>query len=160
MKVRLATQADVDLLAHLNRDVQKLHADAHPQLFKQPDDLEPFKTDIRDRILADADGRVVIVEDDGQAVGYVYVHFLRRPETAYTYAREFLHIDQISVKPECQGRGYGRALMQAVFDLAAAQQIERVTLDTWDFNQNAQAFFARMGFKVFHYRMEVYLSNE
>lgn len=159
MNIRMATQDDVDLLALLNRDVQKLHADARPNLFKQPDDLEPVKADIRDRMLADADGRVLIIEDDGQAAGYVYVQFVRRAETAYTYARQFLHIDQISVKPEYRGKGYGRALMQAVFDLATTQGIERVTLNTWDFNEIAQVFFARMGFQTFNYRMDVSLST-
>ncbi len=160
MNIRLATQDDVETIALLNRDVQKLHADARPYLFKQPDDLEPVKADVRDRMLTDADSRVLLVEDDGLAVGYVYVRIFRRPETAYTYAHQFLHIDQISVKSECQGKGYGRALMEAIFDLARNEKIERVTLDTWDFNRYAQAFFRRMGFRTFNYRMDICVGTD
>ncbi len=160
MNIRLATQDDVETIALLNRDVQKLHADARPHLFKQPGDLEPVKADIRDRMLMDADSRVLLAEHDGQVVGYVYVRIFRRPETAYTYAHQFLHIDQIAVKPEFQGRGYGQALIEAVFDLARNEEIERVTLDTWDFNQYAQAFFRMMGFRTFNYRMDVCISAD
>ncbi|MBI5670256.1 MAG: GNAT family N-acetyltransferase [Chloroflexi bacterium] len=155
MKVRVATVEDVDAIALLNREVQQLHADAQPHLFKQPDDLEAVKADIRDRMLADADGRVLLVEDGGQPVGYVYARFFWRPETAYTYAVHFLHIDQISVKSEWRHTGCGRALIEAVFDLARAAGVEQVTLDTGDFNRNAQAFFARMGFQMFMHRMAV-----
>jgi ribosomal protein S18 acetylase RimI-like enzyme len=154
MMVRLATMADAGSLAVLNRDVQRLHADAEPGTFIPPDDLAPIVADFQGRVLTDVDGRVFLVEMDGEAVGYVYVRIIQRPQNAYTYALNFLHIDQIAVKSAHQGSGCGRALMQAVFDLACAEGIERVTLDTWAFNTQAQGFFAKMGFKVFMYRMD------
>lgn len=160
MSVRLATQEDAEAIAFLNREVQQMHADAQPHLFKQPGDLEPFKADIRDRMLANEDGRVLIAEDDGHPVGYVYLQFICRPENAYTYARRFVHIDQISVKSECRKTGAGRALIEAVFELARRENIERITLDTWNFNENARIFFAHMGFNVFNYRMDILLTNE
>jgi len=160
MKIRLATAEDVDMLVGLNADVQKLHADAMPHLFKQPSDLGSLAADFRDRILADADGSTFIVEDEDQAMGYIYIRIVRRPENAYTYAQNLIYIDQISVTPASQGKGCGRALMAAVFDLARSQGIDRVVLDTWAFNTPAHGFFERMGFKPFNYRMDVYLSGQ
>jgi len=160
MKIRLATAEDVDMLVGLNADVQKLHADAMPYLFKQPSDLASLAVDFRDRILADSDGSTFIVEDEGQARGYVYIRIVQRPENAYTYAQNLIYIDQISVTPTAQGKGYGRALMEAVFDLARSQGIDRVVLDTWAFNIPAHRFFERMGFKPLNYRMGVYLSGQ
>lgn len=154
-KIRLATSADTGMLATLNKDVQKLYADARPDVFKQPGALDAIAEDLRVRFIEDADSCIFLVELDGVPVGYAAVSVVRRPESLYAYARSHVHIDQIAVKPSAQGRGCGRALIEAVFDMARTQNINRVTLDTWDFNVNAQAFFKQMGFSPYHYRMDV-----
>ncbi|HOT91949.1 MAG TPA: hypothetical protein PLN71_10320 [Anaerolineae bacterium] len=41
----------------------------------------------------------------------------------------------------------------AVRDLAKAQGISTVALDTWFFNEKAQAFFAHEGFTMFNERL-------
>ncbi|MCB9452004.1 MAG: GNAT family N-acetyltransferase [Anaerolineaceae bacterium] len=160
MQIRQATLADAEIVGRLICDVQQLHADALPHLFKPADDPALFVADCRERILVNPDGWVFVVEDDGEAIGYVYAHVSERPENAYTYARRMIHIDQISVKPDYQGGGYGRALINAVFDLARREGVERVTLGTLGFNTQAQGFFRKMGFDVFTYQMDVYLKEE
>jgi ribosomal protein S18 acetylase RimI-like enzyme len=160
MKIRQAGMEDAETVAGLICDVQQLHAQALPHLFKPADDPAPFVADCRERILADPDSRVFIAEDRGKAVGYVVARVLHQPETAYTYARSVVHVDQISVRPGYQGGGYGRALIAAVVELARAEGAERVTLNSWDFNTQAHEFFYRMGFKVTNYRMDMYLKEE
>lgn len=157
MNVRLAVDADAEALGRLAGDVQQLHADAHPEFFKPAVDLSAFAADFRERFLSDPDCRVFIVEVDGEAAGYAALRFMRRPENLYTYAINTLYIDQIAVRPSYQGRGCGQALIEAAFDLARAENVNRVALDTWDFNTKAQEFFKKMGFSVFNYRMDVYL---
>jgi diamine N-acetyltransferase len=159
MNVRLATHADAGILAGLNWDVQKLHADARPAVFKQPSDLSAIGEDLCVRFIEKPDACIFLVEDNDEAVGYAAVNVSRRPETLYTYARSAVHIDQIAVNPARQGCGYGRALIEAVLNLARAEQITRVTLETWDFNVDAQAFFKKMGFHAYHYRMDLTLEN-
>ena len=154
LKVRLATNADAGMLAALNWDVQHLHAAERPDIFKQPGDLGVIAEDLRVRFLDEPDSCILLVEVDGVAVGYAAVNIMRRPETPYSYARQHVHVDQIAVKPSAQRHGCGRALIEAVRDLARTQNMTRVTLDTWDFNVNAQAFFKQMGFSPYHYRME------
>lgn len=159
MNIRQATDHDAQLLASLNADVQKQHADAVPHIFKQPD-LQALLADFQERILADEDGYTFIVEDNGTALGYIYTRVIRRPENAYTYALNYVLIDQISVKPADQGKGCGRLLIEAAFDLARRQGIDRVALGTWAFNTPAHGFFAKMGFKPFTYQLDVYLSGQ
>ena len=145
--IRRATLADAELLAVLNKDVQQIHADAYPNVFRQPDNFDEVVADFRTRILADVDGYVFIVEVEQQAVGCVYAKVVTRPENAYTYAQKLMLVDQISVKPDFQNKGYGHKLMQAVRDEALARGIYRVQLDTYEFNSNAQQFYAKMGFE-------------
>ena len=152
--IRHATLADAELLAKLNKDVQQIHADAYPRVFKQPDNFAEIVADFKSRILADADGFVLIIEAEQEAVGYIYVKVVNRPENAYIYAQKYMLVDQISIKPACQNKGYGQKLMQAVRDEAVAQGIHRVMLDTYEFNSNAQQFYAKMGFE----RMKIQLT--
>lgn len=159
MNIRLATFENIDALVGLNAEVQKLHADALPYLFKQPDNPAAIIADFRDRILADPEGRVFLAEINGEAVGYAYARINHRPDNAYTYAFDTIHIDQIGVKSAYQGQGCGRALIQAVFEWACAEKIDRVTLDTSDFNTKARTFFRNQGFEVFTYRMDVTLEG-
>ncbi|GIL14207.1 MAG: ribosomal-protein-alanine acetyltransferase [Chloroflexota bacterium] len=155
MHIRQAIAADADILAELNRDVQQLHADAAPHLFKQPDDLSPVAADFLTRVLTDPDGFTFIAEDESGPVGYIYARLVQRPENAYNHAYRLLHIDQISVKPASRGRGYGRALMEAAYGVAREAGIQLVTLDTWAFNADALAFYAHLGFKPMVYRLQL-----
>jgi diamine N-acetyltransferase len=159
MNIRPATLEDINVLAELNADVQRLHANALPYLFKQPDHSAAIIADFRERIFADVEGRVLLAEIDGEAAGYVYARVNHRPDNAYTYAFDTIHIDQISVRPIYQGQGFGRALVQVVFDWARAEKIDRVTLATWAFNIEAQAFFKKQGFEVSTYWMGVTLQG-
>ncbi len=151
--VRFATLDDVSALAHLNSEVQQLHADALPHIFKQPD-IGAIAADFRLRILSDPQYRVLIVEVGDEPVAYAVAQFLERPENAYAYARRWLHIDNIGVKSAFQRQGLGQVLIDAVVDLARSQGLTWITLDTWAFNLQAQAFFKKQNFEVFNYRLE------
>jgi diamine N-acetyltransferase len=147
VNIRRATLADVCLLAELNKDVQQIHADAYPNVFKQPDNFTEIVADFETRILADVDGFVFIIEAETQAVGYIYARLVTRPENAYIYAQRFMLVDQVSVRPACQNKGYGQRLMQAVREVAAEHGVHRIQLDTYAFNANAQQFYANLGFE-------------
>jgi len=77
---------------------------------------------------------------------------IERPESPFTYANRFLHIDQISVRPNAQRRGVGTALMNQVEKLAGELGVSKIQLDSWDFNIQAHTFFEGLGFEKFDYR--------
>ncbi|MCA0452718.1 MAG: GNAT family N-acetyltransferase [Chloroflexi bacterium] len=158
MNIRQATLDDVGLLAGLNEDVQRIHAAAYPHLFKQPD-YPAVAADFETRILGNTQGQVYIAEVDGEAVGYIYALKMERPDNPYTYAQRYMLIDQISVRPSEQGRGYGRKLIEAVIQWAADCGMGSVTLNTWGFNVHAHGFFEAMGFKRLKYSMGLDLNS-
>ncbi|MBT0771690.1 GNAT family N-acetyltransferase [Kineosporia sp. J2-2] len=58
------------------------------------------------------------------------------------------HVEQVSVHPRAAGRGLGRALIDRVAELAAAQGVPALTLTTFaDVPWNAP-YYARRGFRV------------
>lgn len=159
MRVRVATLADAPLLAELNRDVQQLHVDMLPAVYKQVDDVTAVVEDFRSRILGQAAYRAYIVEVEGEPAGYACAEVRRRPEDAYHPGRDYIHVDAISVRPEYRQSGCGRALMDAVFDLARAEGMGRVSLDVMAFNTGAIAFYERLGFKMFKHTMDMQLED-
>ena len=160
MHVRMATIDDAPTLAELSRDVQQLHIDALPEVYKPVGDLSPVIDDFRSRILSDPEWRTYIVEIDGDPAGYVCARVMRRPEQVYVYEHEYIYLDQISVRPEYRNTGCGRALMDAVFDMARTAGIRRVALDVMTFNTGAIMFYERLGFQMYKCTMDLELQNE
>jgi GNAT superfamily N-acetyltransferase len=80
----------------------------------------------------------VATEESGAIVGFVFVG---------TFGGD-LHIDELAVRYEWQGMGYGRALLNEVFAWARTHGLTGATLTTFrDVPWNAP-FYRRMGFRV------------
>lgn len=151
MKIRQMTSADNLLLSSLCMDVQRLHAENHPDIFKIPLN-DDFAAAFFEEALSDPLVTVFIAEENGQALGYVLCKMVERAEGPFTFAMRYLLIDQISVRPEAQGSGVGAALMAQAEALAREQGVSRIQLDSWGFNSGAHAFFEKMGFEKFSHR--------
>lgn len=151
MNTRLATPSDSAVLSRLSVDVQSLHADHHPNIFKKPEN-DDFARSFFDEMLADPSVSIFIAEDDGDPVGCMVCKLVERPENSFTFAARILHIDQISVRPFAQGRGVGAALIHQAEILAKDLKVQRMSLDSWEFNLNAHAFFEHQGFQKFMFR--------
>jgi len=151
MKIRQATSADALYLSSLSMDVQRLHVEHHPRVFKVPLS-EDFAVSFFEEMLADPAVRIFIAEENERAVGYLVCKLVERAENPFTFARRWLHIDQISVRPAAHGQGVGRALMQQAERLANEWKVQKIQLDSWDFNLNAHAFFEHLGFQKCHFR--------
>jgi GNAT superfamily N-acetyltransferase len=151
MKIRQAMSKDNMLLSSLCMDVQRLHAENHPDIFKIPQN-DVFASAFFEEMLADPLVTVFLAEEDGQALGYILCKLIERVENPFTFAMRNLLIDQISVRPEAQGKGVGAALMAPAEAQAREWDVPRIQLDSWGFNTGAHAFFEKMGYEKFNHR--------
>ena len=149
---RRATISDAEILSRLNVDVQRLHARALPHLFKIPQSAD-FTLQFMQDQLTDPNNYFYITQQDGEDIGYVFARLIERTENAVMYGWKYLYIDQISVKASHRGIGCGKQLMEMIFQLAKQEGIRTIALETWTFNQDAQAFFIKLGFEAFNFRM-------
>ena len=86
-----------------------------------------------------ADGRSwVAVDDAGDAVGYVLVDEMDGAA----------HIEQISVLPDQQGRGVGRALLQRVREWAVGRGHDAISLTTFSEVPWNRPLYEHLGFEV------------
>ena len=58
-----------------------------------------------------------------------------------------IEIDTVAVRPECEARGYARLLLDWAIDTGLASGAHAVTLYTNEVMHEAQAFWARQGFR-------------
>jgi len=151
MNIRRAVPTDNVLLSSLSVDVQRLHAKNHPDIFKMPQN-DDFAVTFFDEMLIDPLTRIFIAEEDGNALGCLLCKLIERAENPFTVEISYLLVDQISVRPEAQGRGVGKALIEQAEILAKELNVSRIQLDSWGFNTSAHAFFEKMGFEKFNHR--------
>ena len=151
MNIRPATPLDALILSSLSMDVQRLHAEHHPRIFKIPES-EDYAIPFFQEMLADPTVTIFIAEDNGNALGYIVCKLVERQDNPFTFAARILLVDQISVRPDARRKGVGETLLNRVEILARQQKAERISLDSWDFNLDAHAFFERMGFQKFNFR--------
>jgi ribosomal protein S18 acetylase RimI-like enzyme len=83
-----------------------------------------------------ADAQFQVIEEDGQAVGRLYLH--RRPAE--------LNIIDIALLPECRRQGLGSAMLQDVLD-EGQRTGKRVTIHV-ERNNPALRLYTRLGFHL------------
>ena len=151
MQIRTAAKQDALLLSRLNVHVQRLHAEAYPNIFRYPEQ-DDFALSFFEMVLSDPAIHIYIAEDP-QPVGYVICRVAHGTGNAFMFARSYLYIDQISVEPDYHGKGIGKALMERADQLAEEHALPMVSLNSWSFNQDAHAFFHSQGYEIYNVRM-------
>lgn len=152
MQIREAMSDDAETLAELSCDVQRIHAEAYPDIFK-PAKVTPALIRLFSDWCEDDSHTLYLLEVDNMGVGYILVKHIVSEGGLFTHPRELLSIEHISVKPAYHGKGYGEALINQALDLARFKGIKQVVLSTWGFNTHAQGFFKKQGFSVLNYFM-------
>lgn len=152
VEIRRATIEDAALIAELNRDVQLVHANALPWLFKPPMDGGEVVDEMREALARE--GHVVYLASvDSIAAGYVLVELFRKQDSARHVAHEMIYVHHISVRPEFQRKGVGKALLDAAKAHGKSNGVDLFALDVWSFNEDAKKFFANYGLTNFNEKM-------
>jgi ribosomal protein S18 acetylase RimI-like enzyme len=84
---------------------------------------------------------VFVAEVAGEVAGFV-----SGEERTHWSGDTDLYVGELVVARECEGQGVGRSLMEAVTGLAEHSGVGRITLETGAANEQALAFYHRLGF--------------
>ena len=133
LSIRTATPADGPRLVALDRLTWSEESAVVP---RWPADTDFFA--------GRAPEDVLVAERDGAVVGYTA---LGHP-TPVAANRHVLQIQGLAVDPAGQGRGVGRALVEAAIAEAARRGARRLGLRVLGGNARAQALYASCGFVV------------
>jgi diamine N-acetyltransferase len=144
MQIRAATANDAEIIARLNKSIQKVHREIAPELFiatRHEDVIAGFKD-----ALAEEGARGLIAWEGENPVGYCLVKIVKQAPTAWTRGYQQLLVDQLSVEPRWQLRGVGTLLMKFAYAFACENGIREVIVNYWSGNEVARAFYRALGF--------------
>ena len=133
-EIRQATAGDCELILALIRELAEYERLAH-EVVATADSLREAM--FGDRPCADA----VIGEYQGQAVGYAL--FFNNFST-FT-GRPGIYLEDIYVKPEMRGRGFGKCLLAYLARMAVDRNWTRVEWSVLDWNEPSIQFYRSIG---------------
>lgn len=84
---------------------------------------------------------VLVAEDGGAVVGYA----LFFPIFSTFRGKPGIHVEDLFVRAEHRGKGWGRKLLAAVAHLARERGCDRLQWDVLDWNEPAIRFYRRLG---------------
>lgn len=113
--------------------------------FKEPWSKEAYEKEISNPI---ANYRVITVDDEVVAYG------------GFWKILDEADINNIAVKKEYRGMGFGKMLMNALIEDAKAQNIKAMTLEVRVSNQSAISLYKKLGFKETGIRKNYYSDKE
>ena len=144
MEIRRAETKDINGILALLHEVLEIHAALRPDIFISgttkytPEELED--------LLAD-DTKPIFVADDGGITGYAFCVLKEESGTNIRECRE-LYIDDLCVSGENRGKGVGSKLYEYVKNYSKNIGCRSLTLNVWEGNDSARAFYERGGLFV------------
>ena len=148
MEIRRAENRDIPRIHELLTQVNNVHADGRPDLFKKGNRKytdEQLKTIISDQ---EKSPIFVLVDDNDMVLGYCFGIVEQFINDNNRTDVKTLYIDDLCVDEAARGKGIGRTLMEYARDYAAVKGCHNLTLHVWEGNPGAQAFYESMGMKT------------
>jgi diamine N-acetyltransferase len=143
--LRRASEADYPALSELFDEVDALHREHLPQLFKQPDGA-PRERSYYLGLLADERVGFWVAEADEQLAGFVYVIIMEAGDLPILAPRRFAFIETLVVKAAFRRQGIGEKLMNCSDEWAIANGASAIELNVYEFNKNALVFYEKLGY--------------
>lgn len=156
MNIRFAEEQDIPRLGDLLLQVCRVHHEGRPDLFRaggrKYDDEE-----LRD-LLRDPERPILVALDEKETVqGYAFCVLQRHEGEGSFNDMTTLYLDDLCVDEASRGQHIGKALYEAVLDMARKRGCYNVTLNVWSCNASAMRFYESCGLKPQKVGMEVIL---
>ena len=155
-QIRRGRQTDIPRIDDLLLQVLTIHHDIRPDLFKG--NCRKYN-DLELAALLENDLRPVFVyeDDDGIVQGYAFCVIEQHPGNNILTDIKTLYIDDLCVDKDFRGSGVGKMLFEHVKDYARDIGCYNLTLNMWEGNEEAIAFYRKMGLVPYKYGMETIL---
>lgn len=152
ISIRRAIESDIGAINKLLYEVQKVHSDVRPDLFKSG--AKKYNDDELKEILADANRPIFVAESAGNISGYAFcVHQQYSNHNSLTDIKT-LYIDDLCVDETARNAHIGSQLYEFVLNYARQNGYYNVTLNVWADNVNAMKFYEKLGLNIQKIGME------
>ena len=136
LHIRDATLTDVPLILQLIRDLATYE--------RAPNDVVATQEGLREVLFGNEPAAKVLLAFEGtEPVGFAVYFF----NFSTWLGRPGLYLEDLFVKPEVRGRGYGRALLVQLARMARDRGCGRMEWAVLDWNEPAIQFYKKLGAK-------------
>ena len=138
-KVRPARVEDVSIILQLIRDLATYE--------RAPDEVTATEQQLVDVLFGERPAAEVLLAFEGQSpVGFAVFFY----NFSTWLGRPGLYLEDLFVKPEKRGKGYGRALLIELAKIARERECGRMEWAVLDWNEPAINFYRALGAKAMH----------
>ncbi|MDQ3198837.1 MAG: GNAT family N-acetyltransferase [Verrucomicrobiota bacterium] len=133
-RIRLAERADVPTILSLIRALAEYE--------RAPNDVVATEDQLRENLFGEHPAaEVLLLEAGGAPVGFAL--FFHNFST--WMGRRGLYLEDLFVRPEVRGKGYGRALLVRLAQIAEERACGRMEWAVLDWNEPALQFYRKLG---------------
>lgn len=143
--IRKAAIADIPRIIDLLHQVNMVHHQLRPDLFKPH--ITKYSTEQLEAMMT-IESQPIFVFDDGNISGYVFCQIQQVQNDRLLQDRKTLYIDDLCVDETARGKHIGQQLFDHVRAYAEKLGCGAITLNVWEGNDAAMAFYRKLGMSV------------
>lgn len=154
--IRRAVEKDAEKTMKLLSEVLELHAKLRPDIFI-PGTTKYTREELQEIFRNDSTPVFVAADENDEVMGYAFCVIKRQPFSTNMKDFSTLYIDDLCVDENCRGQHIGSLLFDHVKQFAKEQGCHDLTLNVWEGNDVARAFYEKKGMFVKETQMEILL---
>ena len=156
--IRFATEKDIPKLEDLLLQVDLVHHNARPDIFKVG---KKYQGEKLKEVIADKNRPILVsVDEKDEVVGYCFCIYQCHKNDSVLTDIKTLYIDDLCVDQNLRGKHIGKQLYNSAVDLARKSGCYNVTLNVWSCNPSALRFYESCGLAAQKIGMELILDNK
>ena len=144
MIIRKARMEDRLGIERLLKEVNNLHQKLRPDIFIE-NAIKYNEEQFNALISNGAMPIFVAVDEDGNVLGHLFCQVRDYADVAVYKDFKTLFIDDLCVDETTRGQGVGKALYEFAIGYAREKGCYDITLNVWEGNKSALAFYGKMG---------------
>ena len=153
MNIRKAEKKDIPAILELLCQVQQVHANGRPDIFKSGT-KKYSEQEVMD-IISNSNTPVFVYTDaTDKAVGYVFCILVEQKDSGNLRAIKNFYIDDLCVEEKLRGQGIGKKLYEYAVGVAKELNCYHLTLNVWNLNESAVKFYEKLGMSPLKTTME------
>lgn len=151
--IRQGKREDYEYVAMIVKELHSFHVKGRPDIYKDSD--VPLNKDYYNMLIESGLHQVFVLEKSNNIIGYCIIEIKETPTREGLVTKKFVFINDLCIKNNYKGNGYGRLLFKEVRHYAKSVGGETLELGVWNFNKEAIEFYKHMGMNIRNIRMEL-----
>ena len=150
IQIRLAKKADYESVKRIMSQVQDMHVEWSPDIYKHNENLIP--QDVFEKILEN--NTFYVAESDSSVVGVLEIAY-RHVESLSHVTRDVIFVDTMAIDENYRGMGIGHKMFDFIKELKQEKNLDGVELQVNARNSAAYEMYKKYGFTEKSINMEL-----